>query len=194
MARAEEGGVIAIQPFEGIPEAHVKECKEAIERYYHFKVEVLPVERLPEMAFINVKSPRYRADKLLAYLHTKQKAQFHVIGLTASDISTTKYDDFAAGKVKEPAWKYEDWGVMGLGEMPGISCVVSTFRLKFDKPGEEKLRTRLRKVVCHELGHNLGLPHCPDPKCFMADAAETVKTVDVVEESLCAACLAKIRR
>lgn len=47
---------------------------------------------------------------------------------------------------------------------------------------------RLKKVTMHELGHNLGLPHCPNKHCFMQDAAETIKTIDGVELNLCEEC------
>jgi archaemetzincin len=55
-----------------------------------------------------------------------------------------------------------DYGVMGLGFMPGKACVASNFRLRNKK--------NFFKVVIHELGHTTGLPHCPDKTCYMRDA------------------------
>jgi archaemetzincin len=79
---------------------------------------------------------------------------------------------------------------MGLRYRPGNSCVVSTFRLKANnKPLFYK---RLEKVL-HELGHNLGLPHCENPKCVMTSAAEKISTIDNANASLCDACAKRIR-
>lgn len=44
----------------------------------------------------------------------------------------------------------------------------------------------------NELGHNLGLPHCPNKKCFMQDGAESIKTVDKVNFNLCEKCKSQI--
>lgn len=56
--------------------------------------------------------------------------------------------------------------------MPGKSCVISTDRLYCYKANEEKMQARLRKIVCHELSHNLGLLHCANKDCFMRDVAD----------------------
>ena len=71
----------------------------------------------------------------------------------------------------------------------GKSCVVSTYRLerKFEKGGGASpalVRERLWKTTLHELGHTLGLEHCPIVGCIMEDAHGTVKTVDI-EKALC---------
>ncbi len=185
--------VIAIQPFEGIPESHIAEAKKALENYYGCAVRVLPEAALPKAAFTKVKTPRYRADKLLIFLRRQLPADCdHILGLTASDISTTKYEDWTTRAIKKPEWKYKDWGIFGLGRMPGSACVVSTYRLKGGVK-EAKLKERLRKVVCHEIGHNLGLPHCTASKeCFMRDGAEKVATIDAESESLCVHCARKV--
>ena len=65
---------LAIQPFAGIPREHVAEVKKALETYYRCKIQVLPEVPLPKETFTRVKTPRYRADKLLDFLRQKLPA------------------------------------------------------------------------------------------------------------------------
>lgn len=146
---------------------------------------ILPPIPIPDRAFTQIKSPRYRADSLIRILrHHKPDSLNYIIGLTKKDISVTKKDK--NGNIKQPESKYADWGILGLGFRPGVSCIVSTFRLYHSD--ERKFIDRLKKVSLHELGHNLGLDHCPSEDCLMRDAAESVKTVDFVKLSLCDKC------
>jgi archaemetzincin len=48
------------------------------------------------------------------------------------------------------------------------------------------------KVAVHEIGHTLGLPHCPTTGCLMEDAGGKVATVDG-EFDLCERCRARLR-
>ena len=178
---------IGVQPFTGVDPSMIEVVEHSIIDVYGFEVVVLPEIEMPPSAFIDVKSPRYRADTLIAFLkRTKTDSFDHIVGLTHHDISTTKRDK--DGNVKTPPFKYEDWGVFGLGFRPGESCVVSTFRL--NDADQEKYRSRVSKVSVHEIGHNLGLGHCSSSDCVMQDAAERIATVDGVELNLCEACSA----
>ncbi|MFT5779607.1 MAG: archaemetzincin [Crocinitomicaceae bacterium] len=181
---------LAIQPFGAMEGDLLDTVLSSIKASYGFEVTLLPVIELPESAFINVKSPRYRADTLLSYLkRIKQESFDYILGLTAKDISSTKLD--VDGNVKLPKSRYEDWGIFGLGYRPGLVCVISTFRLK--NPNRNLFIERLIKVCLHEIGHNLGLPHCTiGERCVMRDAAETIRTVDNVDAALCEHCLEKI--
>lgn len=107
--------------------------------------------QLPIKALNNTKK-RYRADSMLKYLKQINDKGTFLIGLTSSDISTTKNG-------------IQDWGVMGLGNCPGSVCIASSYRLKNKNKAEQ-----LSKVAIHELGHTQGLPHCAEKTCYMRDA------------------------
>lgn len=179
---------VAIQPFGEFNSEEAKMMQQEISDFYHLNVTVLKPIELPKNAYINIKSSRYRADTLIRFLRKNIDSKYDfVIGLTDKDISTTKYSNKSTKTIKEPSYKYADWGIFGLGFMPGKSCIVSTYRLK-----DKNFKSRFIKICCHELGHNFELPHCPDKSCIMQDAAETIKTIDNVKLNLCKTCKKKI--
>ena len=176
--------VVGIQAYSGFPMNKTKIVAHVIDSIYHVKTIILPEKKLYKQAFVNIKSPRYRADSII-YIQKRNLPRDvdYLIGLTDKDISTTKKSN---GKTMLPASKYNDWGIMGLGFCPGKSCVVSTFRLKHKN---QKLHIqRLKKVAVHEFGHNLGLPHCKNKNCVMTDAVESIATIDKEKLSLCEKC------
>lgn len=128
---------------------------------------------------------RFSADSLLVYLKSAKPDSLDImLGLTAADIFTTKKNP--DGTIRHPTYKYAVWGIFGLGHCPGSACVISSYRLKSN--GSGKTRKRLRNVVLHELGHNLGLPHCIHTSCIMTDANEDIRTIDNSSQLLCESC------
>jgi archaemetzincin len=178
---------IGILPLEKFPNERLSSITTAIKDEYGFDVSILPSQEIPERFFVNVKSPRYRADSIINYVRRMKADSIDIVlALTDHDISMTKRDP--NGEIKKPESKYIDWGVFGLGYLPGESCIVSTFRIQ----GKKSFEQRLKKICLHEVGHNLGLPHCSDPACLMVDAAESISTVDKAGDHLCANCRKKI--
>ncbi|MFT6747267.1 MAG: archaemetzincin [Glaciecola sp.] len=188
---ARKDKIIGIQVYGKFNHEFVDSIKKSIHEIYGYNTIILTNKTLPSSAFINVKSPRYRADSLLRILkRNKPDSIDFVLGLISRDISTTKRDK--NGDIKKPAYKYADWGVFGLGYRPGPSCIISNYRIK---NSDQNLNLqRLRKVCIHELGHNFGLKHCEkSDKCVMRDAAETIRTVDQVDLKLCTYCQNRIK-
>lgn len=176
--------VIAIQPIGNVSGDRIEIAKQALDSAYQARIIILPSISPPKETFVNVKVPRYRADKLIAYLkEVKPDTVDYIMGLTGYDISITKHD--MLGRIKEPKSLYEDFGIFGLGYKPGKSCIVSYYRLGADAA---MVKTRLAKICTHELGHNFGLDHCPNKKCVMADAVEKISTIDNAEGRLCERC------
>lgn len=141
---------INIQPFKGTDPAEVAEVADSIRNYYS-PVNVLPAVDMPGFAYYKPRA-RYKADSILRFLSKRTPKDQVTLGITKSDISTPKGEN-------------PDWGVMGLGQCPGRSCVASSFRLNMAKGHDQ-----LFKVSIHELGHTMGLSHCPVLSCYMRNA------------------------
>ncbi len=174
----DERSVIAVLPLGRVDSLIVEQVKDGIEKFFPVRVSVMALATLPEYAYYKPNA-RYRADKLLDFLDSiivhADSGYKKIVGITEVDISTTKGDIY-------------DWGIFGLGTMPGLACVVSTFRLGRGKVDDEKFLVRLVKVTNHELGHTFGLDHCPTRHCLMEDAQGTIKTVDNENGELCPDC------
>ncbi|MBW2734341.1 MAG: matrixin family metalloprotease, partial [Deltaproteobacteria bacterium] len=173
--------VIAVQPLgKSLPAADVALVKRALEAFTGMKVRVLKRLALPRAAYYPPRR-RYRGEKLLDFLVQKApKDASRVLGLTGVDISTTK-------------GRYKDWGILGLATMDGQTCVISAFRARKKARSVLHARQRLAKVAVHEIGHTLGLPHCPTRGCLMEDARGKVATSDG-EYDLCSSCREKLQR
>ncbi len=167
---------IALLPYKNFDTSLVSFVKTEITSFYNCDVIVMPQKNLPAFAY-NKSRHRFRADSLLRYQKNyNTAATLSVVGLTASDISTTKSAN-------------ADWGIFGLGYCPGKAAVISTYRLKKSSASAAQFKQRLAKVVLHELGHNLGLPHCKtDSACLMNDAIGQIKQVDRERKWLCGSC------
>jgi archaemetzincin len=128
---------------------------------------------LPKEAYYAPRK-RYRAEKLLDTLEKIIPTDgLRILGLTAVDISTTKEGN-------------PDWGILGLATVDGKVCVISAFRTQRGVTAEQA-RIRLGKTAVHEIGHTLGLEHCPNPGCLMQDGHGSVLTTDG-EYDLCQRC------
>lgn len=177
--------IVGIQPYGDFSKSDAQIIANVIDSFYRLETKILSTKELSKKAFINVKSPRYRADSIIKFQNRNiPKGVDYILGLTNEDISVTKTDK--EGQIAKPKWKYCDFGIMGLAYKPGKSAVVSNFRIQSKNHKIEM--TRLRKVAVHEFGHNLGLDHCPDKNCVMTSAAEKLSTIDHEKLALCKNC------
>lgn len=176
-AAEEKPAVIAVQALGPVKAERLAVVKQGLEQAFGVTVELRKTIPLPKSAWYAPRA-RYRADTLLDHLHeTAGPKPPVVIGITEKDISCTKDE-------------HVDWGIFGLGELDGRTCIVSTFRLGARGADEKKLRERLRKVAIHEVGHVTGLPHCPKAGCVMQDAEASIDTVDRESGDFCEECKA----
>ncbi|CAC9975652.1 Zn-dependent protease [Flavobacterium panici] len=142
--------VIVIQPLGSFKTEQAKKVFEEI-KAINPKVVLRSNISFPENSYYKPRN-RYRADSIIKSLKDNIGKDSVIVGLSNSDISTTKNG-------------IKDWGVMGLGYRPGKACVVSDFRLFVKNKNKQ-----FYKLVLHELGHTAGLPHCAIKTCLMRDA------------------------
>lgn len=145
------------------------------------RVSVLRVEALslPPTALYAPRR-RYRAERLLDFMRPRMRAPAtRILGVTEVDISTTAHGVY-------------DWGVLGLGDLGGRACVISTWRCRRTARDAAQASRRMVTTCIHEVGHTLGLPHCPDTACLMTDARGSVLTVDRTSGHLCARCRQRV--
>lgn len=170
---------VALLPIGKLEKKVLDTATKSIKQTYGVEVTLLHASAPPKIAYYKPRG-RYRADIILDWINETQPKRFQkVIAITNYDVSTTN------GKIY-------DWGVFGLGQVGGKACVVSTFRLRAGNVSEQKFLWRFSQTIAHEFGHTLGLPHCPNPLCLMADAKGTIKTVDAAKNELCKQCKQKI--
>lgn len=176
-------GVVTLVTLGRFPRELADAVEQGIRDELQVEVRRIDDRPLPRSAFYAPRH-RYRADRLLEHLHTivpGARQSTRILAMTSVDISTTK------GRVY-------DWGVFGLGELGGMSCVISLFRLQRNARDAAHLRFRVVTTAVHEVGHTLGLDHCTEPRCLMRDAEGSIRTVDTSTGVLGPECRAELEQ
>ena len=160
-------GTVLLVPLRTFPADLCDAVEALLVAQLNVRVERADPQPLPQLAY-HPPRRRYRADKLLDHLLAvlpKERPELRALGLTTVDISTTK-------------GRMADWGVFGLGLMPGRACVVSSHRLQRGARDREHLAFRVATTALHEVGHTLGLDHCAEARCPMQDAGGGIENTD----------------
>jgi archaemetzincin len=163
--------VINIQPLGDVSPDVINVITSSVKKFYGYKCVVNPKVDFTKDILADSKT-RYEASRILSKFNSKQ----NLLIITEKDIACKN------GNIPE-------WGIFGLGYRPGVTCVVSTFRIK-RKVSQDVFNDRLIKICLHEIGHNLGLDHCKsgDHRCMMNDANGTIKEVDEEQIFFCKNC------
>lgn len=171
--------ILAVQPVGAVEDAVLREVGDCARQAFAMPVRFEAAQGPPAYAW-NPQRRQYSSFEIMRRLAAgKYEGASRVLGLTP-------YDLFI------PALTF----VFGQAQLDGRVALVSLARLKQEfyglPPDEELLRLRLRKEVVHELGHTLGLIHCPASYCAMR-LSTSILHVDVKQDRLCEACEAAAR-
>jgi archaemetzincin len=161
--------VVYIQPFGNVNAGYLAYVKNSLQKDFS-SVKILPKMNLPRTAFVGIRK-RYDANKMLWYLkdlYVKRKYpnETFLVGVTESDLCQNRQNP--------KKWKGEkgfgspDYRIMGLGYQPNVPS--QKVNINSTKGLHSNKKEQLAKLIKHELGHNFGLPHCPNKSCIMRDA------------------------
>ena len=174
---------VVVVPIDEVAPDLVEFVAESVRRRYTFEVMTLPAVPPAATAWYPPRK-RWRAERLLDQLDALEVGDaIRVIGLTEQPISTTK------GKIF-------DWGIAGLGSLPGKSCVLTAYLFRGLKKKDRPHYLRyMENLVLHELGHTLGVPHCPLDRCIMADAkGNALRAARASINEYCPRCHGKLKK
>ena len=135
--------------------------------------DVLPV---PQAAF-DKKRSQYNSNLILSAVRAygAKKSEFHrILGVIDLDIFTSGLNY-----------------VFGEAFIPGSAALIALWRLKpefyHDKPDLALYMLRTQKEAVHELGHTLGVQHCPRSMCVM-HFSNSIFDTDRKQNLLCDEC------
>ncbi len=143
----------------------------------NFKVSALPALPDPSEAYVT-KRGQYHSTRILALLekHVQNIQANRILGLTAFDLYV-------------PGMSF----VFGEARCPGRAAIISTRRLKpSPRKNQNLLGKRVLKEAVHEVGHMLGLKHCPNAPCVMY-FSEHIRDTDRKESAFCIECRSQLK-
>lgn len=181
--------IIALQPLDNFDKEQLDFIRDEISSFYNRKVIILKPQVIPD-TFIFPKTGMYSADSIINFLYRlANDTIIEVVGLTHRNIYIMA--EIKKEQIKDNVANAYFSCVFGLGDVSGNFCVISDFLIHSTYPPRSK--HRLRTVVFHEMGHNLGLQHCSDDKCIMSEQNGKISTLDKSGNDYCSKCKGKLK-
>jgi len=169
---AQEKMNIEIIPIVEIDTFVLDYLKENLAEVFEAEVFVGQSQPIPEYAF-NIKRGQYHSSEIL------------------QNLSRLKQGRMALAIIDQDLYVPELNFVFGEADPVSQICIISLLRLKqsyYDLPQDKELfLKRSLKEAVHEIGHLLGLAHCPNPKCVM-HFSNSLRDTDIKDYRFCDTC------
>ncbi len=163
---------IALLPLGTIPASVTEAIGEGLSSAYGFETSLLEGVPLP-------------VDALNIDRHQ------HLSVLVIQEIVRMGLDAMVLGIANEDLYAQGLQFVFGEADYEKNVAVISLARLRKEfyggQPDDELLIERAVKEAVHEVGHLIGLPHCPNPQCVMR-YSNTLTHTDQKSAELCEVC------
>jgi len=157
-----------------VEEPVLSEAEVLLSQEFGFEVERLPARPPPAAAFDVSRSQWSAVEFMKDLVRIRPPGASKIFGLTSDDLFV-------------PVLSF----LFGQAQLGGAAALVSTARLRQEFYGlpsnQELLLTRVRKEILHEMGHTLGLVHCPDRSCAMC-LSTSLEQVDTKRDGYCRPC------
>jgi archaemetzincin len=169
---------IGVLPIGNVDEAALRRIREGLTRVFPDTTCVVVDEKIPlrEEAF-NKKRKQYQSHVMLSEVRgyaVKKTGLNRALGVVDADIFVPELNF-----------------VFGAAACPGKAAVISLWRLKpefyGESPNMELFLERAVKEAVHELGHTLGLRHCPHSSCVM-HFSNSIFDTDIKQSLFCDSC------
>lgn len=167
---------LKLQPLGEIETSLLANLKAILEKRFGLWISIEQPISVPIYAF-NPRRRQFHTPTILRRLHRVKLAEGEgILGITAVDLYV-------------PGLNF----VFGQAEIRGKAAAISLFRLrpefyKQDISGGENRALYLKragKEAIHEIGHLMGLKHCPDTSCVM-HFSNTIYDTDLKSDTFCA--------
>lgn len=180
--------LIALQPLNNTNTQQLIYLKNELSGFFHIRVVVLPNIKVPQ-TFRSPYSNKYSADSLVQFLQAlANDSLVEIVGITTEDIYQPR--DSNVSNIKNTMIK-EQHSIRGLGGIGGSVCIVSYHSLQ--SADTALWNNRIRKVILHEIGHNLGLKHCKNDSCLMCEQNGDIARLNIPGGDYCSKCRALLK-
>lgn len=183
-----EKKIIALQPLGNYETEQLNFISQEISNFFSRKVIILKPVAIPASYGLIKNEEIYSADSILNMLSGILNDEIiEVVGLTHKDIYILKKE---INKTKNPLFDYSVSEIFGFGDFPGQCCIISDYIFK--TKDTTLFKHRLKTVIIHEIGHNLGLDHCRVDHCTMSDKNGKLSLLDKCGNDYCPDCKSKL--